>query len=106
MQIRSLNAAEESRRFTYVFLEDVGRHRGRCAHLPHKSLEDVNLYFEIAEVFLFENRLLHLPGFCVGGAHISHDVFQHLPQIQEQKRYLDLCVGFIINLNQPLAPTV
>jgi hypothetical protein len=79
---------EESRRFTVVFVEDVGRHCGRCAHLPHKSLEDVNLYFEITKVCSFEDRLSRLPGLCVGGAHIFQEVFQHLPQKQKQKRYL------------------
>ena len=50
-------SAGESHRFTCVFVEDVGRRCGRCAHLPHKSLEDVNLYFEFTEVCLFENRI-------------------------------------------------
>ena len=36
--------------FAPVFVEDVGRHCGRCAHLPHETLEDVNLYFEITKV--------------------------------------------------------
>ena len=36
--------------FASVFVEDVGRHCGRCAHLPHETLEDVNLYFEITKV--------------------------------------------------------
>ena len=66
--------------FARVFVKDVGRHCGRCAHLPHKTLEDVNLYFQITKVCSFENRHLRLPGFCVGGVHIFHNVFQHLSQ--------------------------
>ena len=75
-------------RFPPVFVKDVERHCERCAHLPHKSLKNVNLYFEITKVCLLQNRLLRLSGFCVGGAHIFQDVFQHLSQKQEQNRYL------------------
>ena len=45
---------KESHRFTSVFVKDVERHCERCAHLPHKNLKDVNLYFEITKVCLFE----------------------------------------------------
>ena len=79
---------EESHRFIPVSVKDVERHCERCVDLPHKNLKDVNLYFEITKACLFENRLLRLSGFCVGGAHIFQDVFQHLSQKQEQNRYL------------------
>ena len=90
---------KESHRFTPVFVKDVERHCERCAHLPHKSLKDVNLYFEITKVCLFENRLLRLSGFCVGGAHIFQDVFQHLSQKQEQNRYLSSVCFSMVNNN-------
>lgn len=45
---------KESHRFTPVFVKDVERHCERCAHLPHKNLKDVNLYFEITKVCSFE----------------------------------------------------
>ena len=124
---------KEHHRFTPVFVKDVERHCERCAHLPHKNLKDVNLYFEITKVCLFENRLLRLSGFCVGGAHIFQDVFQHLSQKQEQNRYLksvcfllpntdkaqeimqvpffrsgdtdDFCFGFVNNSHKPFAST-
>ena len=90
---------KEHHRFTPVFVKDVERHCERCAHLPHKSLKDVNLYFEITKVCLFENRLLRLSGFCVGGAHIFQDVFQHLSQKQEQNRYLSSVCFSMVNNN-------
>ena len=97
--------AKESRRFTSVSVKDAERHRERCAHLPHQSLKDANLYFEITKVCGFEKSFLHLSGFCVGGAHISHNVFQHLSRKQEQNRHLELCVGFLPNFNKPSRPT-
>ena len=37
----------------------------------------------------------------MGGVHIFHNVFQHLPQKQEQKLYLELCVDFMTNIEKP-----
>ena len=37
----------------------------------------------------------------MGGVHIFHNVFQHLPQKQEQKRHLELCVGFMTDIEKP-----
>ena len=90
---------KEHHRFTPVFVKDVERHCERCAHLPHKNLKDVSLYFEITKVCLFENRNLRLSGFCVGGAHIFQDVFQHLSQKQEQNRYLSSVCFSMVNNN-------
>ena len=90
---------KEHHRFTPVFVKDVERHCERCAHFAHKNLKDVNLYFEITKVCLFENRLLRLSGFCVGGRHIFQDVFQHLSQKQEQNRYLNSVCFFMVSNN-------
>ena len=90
---------KEHHRFTPVFLKDVERHCERCAHLPHKSLKDVNLYFEITKVCVFQNGLLRLSGFCVGGAHIFQYVFQHPSQKQGQNRYLSSVCFPMVNNN-------
>ena len=52
-----------------------GRRPGRRAHLPRKSLEDVNPFRKFKRSNFFSYNL-HLPGFCVGGVHVFQDGFR------------------------------
>ena len=52
-----------------------GRRPGRRAHLPRKSLEDVNPFRRIGSLSFFSYNL-RLPGFCVGGVHVFQDGFR------------------------------
>jgi len=74
---------KESRRFIPVSVKDVERHCERCAPLPHRIVKDVKAFLQKKKPFLLEKRDLRLSGFRLGGAHIFHNVFQHLSQKQE-----------------------
>ena len=52
-----------------------GRRPGRRAHLPRKSLEDVNPFRKFKRSNFFSYNL-RLPGFCVGGVHVFQDGFR------------------------------